>query len=83
MFFGSAVNNFGVMEVLDALVDLAPAPQARKSTAIVNRQPVERMVEPDDTAFSGVVFKVQANMDPRTATASPSCAWLPASSRRA
>jgi peptide chain release factor 3 len=64
VFFGSAVNNFGVMEVLDALVDLAPAPQARKSTAIVNRQPVERMVEPDDTAFSGVVFKVQANMDP-------------------
>lgn len=64
VFFGSAVNNFGVMEVLDALVDLAPAPQSRKSTAIVNRQPVERIVEPDDTAFSGVVFKVQANMDP-------------------
>jgi peptide chain release factor 3 len=64
VFFGSAVNNFGVMEVLDALVDLAPSPQPRKSTAIVNRQPVERIVEPDDTAFSGVVFKVQANMDP-------------------
>jgi peptide chain release factor 3 len=64
VFFGSAVNNFGVMEVLDALVDLAPAPQSRRSTAVVNRQPVERIVEPDDTAFSGVVFKVQANMDP-------------------
>jgi peptide chain release factor 3 len=64
VFFGSAVNNFGVMEVLDALVDLAPPPQSRKSTAVVNRQPVERTVEPDDTAFSGVVFKVQANMDP-------------------
>lgn len=64
VFFGSAVNNFGVMEVLDALVDLAPAPQPRRSTAIVNRQPVERIVEPDDSAFSGVVFKVQANMDP-------------------
>ena len=64
VFFGSAVNNFGVMEVLDALVDLAPAPQPRKSTAIVNRQPVERIVQPDDPAFSGVVFKVQANMDP-------------------
>ncbi|MCE3270540.1 MAG: prfC [Ramlibacter sp.] len=64
VFFGSAVNNFGVMEVLDALVDLAPSPQARKSTAVVNRQPVERIVEPDDPAFSGVVFKVQANMDP-------------------
>ncbi|NML47318.1 peptide chain release factor 3 [Ramlibacter sp. G-1-2-2] len=64
VFFGSAVNNFGVMEVLDALVDLAPPPQARKSSAVVNRQPVERIVEPDDEAFSGVVFKVQANMDP-------------------
>src|SRR5687767_7883857 len=64
VFFGSAVNNFGVMEVLDALVDLAPSPQARKSTTVVNRQPVERIVEPDDPAFSGVVFKVQANMDP-------------------
>lgn len=64
VFFGSAVNNFGVMEVLDALVDLAPAPQPRRSTAVVNRQPVERIVEPDDAAFSGVVFKVQANMDP-------------------
>lgn len=64
VFFGSAVNNFGVMEVLDALVDLAPHPQSRKSTAVVNRQSVERIVEPDDPAFSGVVFKVQANMDP-------------------
>jgi len=64
VFFGSAVNNFGVMEVLDALVDLAPAPQSRTSHATVNRQVVERIVEPDDPAFSGVVFKVQANMDP-------------------
>jgi peptide chain release factor 3 len=64
VFFGSAVNNFGVMEVLDALVDLAPSPQPRKSTATVNRQVQERVIEPDDAAFSGVVFKVQANMDP-------------------
>jgi peptide chain release factor 3 len=64
VFFGSAVNNFGVMEVLDALVDLAPPPQPRKGHASVNRQPVERIVAPDDPAFSGVVFKVQANMDP-------------------
>ncbi|MEO7106319.1 MAG: peptide chain release factor 3 [Rhodoferax sp.] len=63
VFFGSGVNNFGVMEVLDALVDLAPSPQHRISTAIVNRQPVVRDVQPDDEAFSGVVFKVQANMD--------------------
>ena len=63
VFFGSGVNNFGVMEVLDALVDLAPAPQKRISTTLVNRQPVVKEVQPEDDAFSGVVFKVQANMD--------------------
>ncbi len=63
VFFGSGVNNFGVMEVLDALVDLAPSPRSRKSTVSVNRAPVERDVQPEDKAFSGVVFKVQANMD--------------------
>ena len=63
VFFGSGVNNFGVMEVLDALVDLAPAPQARISSLLVNRQPVVKTVQPEDNAFSGVVFKVQANMD--------------------
>jgi len=63
VFFGSGVNNFGVMEVLDALVDLAPSPQSRTSTVQVNRQPVVQEVQPEDKAFSGVVFKVQANMD--------------------
>ncbi|WHZ13073.1 MAG: Peptide chain release factor 3 [Burkholderiaceae bacterium] len=63
VFFGSAVNNFGVMEVLDALVDLAPSPGPRKSSLVVNRQTVEQVVRPDDEGFSGVVFKVQANMD--------------------
>ena len=63
VFFGSGVNNFGVMEVLEALVDLAPAPQARISSLVVNRQPVIKTVQPEDSAFSGVVFKVQANMD--------------------
>jgi len=63
VFFGSGVNNFGVMEVLDALVDLAPSPQKRVSTTQVNRQAVVRDVQPEDPAFSGVVFKVQANMD--------------------
>ncbi|KQV99670.1 peptide chain release factor 3 [Rhizobacter sp. Root1221] len=56
MFFGSAVNNFGVREVLDALVDLAPAPGSRAS--------LQREVEPDEKKFTGVVFKIQANMDP-------------------
>ena len=56
MFFGSAINNFGVREVLDALVDLAPPPSARAA--------MQRVVEPDEPKFSGVVFKIQANMDP-------------------
>ncbi len=63
VFFGSGVNNFGVMEVLDALVDLAPSPRPRKSTLLVNRQTVEKIIQPEDDGFSGVVFKVQANMD--------------------
>lgn len=63
VFFGSGVNNFGVMEVLEALVDLAPSPGPRTSFATINRQTVTREVQPEDDAFSGVVFKVQANMD--------------------
>jgi len=63
VFFGSGVNNFGVMEVLDALVDLAPSPGPRTSSFVVNKQPVIKEVHPEDDAFSGVVFKVQANMD--------------------
>ncbi len=56
VFFGSALNNFGVQEVLDALVDMAPPPGPRIA--------LQRTVEPDEPKFSGVVFKVQANMDP-------------------
>ena len=56
VFFGSAINNFGVQEVLDALVELAPPPGAR--------QALEREVRPEEPKFTGVVFKVQANMDP-------------------
>jgi peptide chain release factor 3 len=56
VFFGSAVNNFGVQEVLDAVVDLAPAPLGRRA--------IQRFVESDESKFSGVVFKIQANMDP-------------------
>ena len=63
VFFGSGVNNFGVLEVLDALVDLAPSPQSRTSSYVVNKQPMIKEIQPDDEAFSGVVFKVQANMD--------------------
>ncbi|WP_159917387.1 peptide chain release factor 3 [Pantoea sp. 18069] len=63
VFFGSGVNNFGVMEVLDALVDMSPSPGPRVSTLQVNKQPVIKTIAPEDTGFSGVVFKVQANMD--------------------
>ncbi len=56
MFFGSAVNNFGVQEVLDALVDLAPSPGPRMA--------IQREVQPDEPKLTGVVFKIQANMDP-------------------
>ncbi len=58
VFFGSGVNNFGVMEVLDALVDLAPAAMPRK-----NAKADAAEVPPHSANFSGVVFKVQANMD--------------------
>ena len=56
MFFGSAINNFGVREVLDALVDLAPPPGPKPA--------VQRVVQPTEPKFTGVVFKIQANMDP-------------------
>src|SRR5262245_23513903 len=56
MFFGSAINNFGVREVLDALVDLAPPPGPKAA--------MQREVEPAERKFSGVVFKIQANRDP-------------------
>ncbi|MEY4766036.1 MAG: hypothetical protein RI907_2709 [Pseudomonadota bacterium] len=61
VFFGSAVNNFGVQEVLDALVDLAPSPRPRFST---EKDGSKKEIAPDMGNFSGVVFKVQANMDP-------------------
>ncbi|PUE59076.1 peptide chain release factor 3 [Limnohabitans curvus] len=63
VFFGSGVNNFGVMEVLDALVDLAPSPRPRLSHLVVNKQAIEKTIQPEDEGFAGVVFKVQANMD--------------------
>ena len=63
VFFGSGVNNFGVMEVLDAVIDMSPPPGPRKSSLLVNKQPVEKTIQPEDPGFSGVVFKVQANMD--------------------
>ncbi len=56
VFFGSAINNFGVRELLEAFANYAPAPQPRMTT--------ERLVQPNEETFSGFVFKIQANMDP-------------------
>ena len=57
VFFGSALNNFGVQELLDAFIEIAPPPLAKKSE--------ERLVNPDEKNFSGFVFKIHANMDPK------------------
>jgi peptide chain release factor 3 len=57
VFFGSALTNFGLEPFLQALVDLAPPPQPRPSDSGI--------VSPTDDRFSGFVFKIQANMDPR------------------
>ncbi|HET19986.1 MAG TPA: peptide chain release factor 3 [Chromatiales bacterium] len=56
VFFGSAMNNFGVRELLEFFVENAPGPQARATST--------RVVQPDEEKFSGFVFKIQANMDP-------------------
>ena len=56
VFFGSALNNFGVRELLDCFVEIAPKPRPKHSE--------ERLVEPKEDKFSGFVFKIHANMDP-------------------
>jgi peptide chain release factor 3 len=57
VFFGSALTNFGVEPFLNAFLRLAPPPGPRQSA--------QRLVQPADEAFSGFVFKIQANMDPQ------------------
>ncbi|TAN11031.1 MAG: peptide chain release factor 3 [Burkholderiaceae bacterium] len=63
VFFGSGLNNFGVKEVLDAVVDMAPPPRPRRAFTSAEGRLQETTVQPADEGFSGVVFKVQANMD--------------------
>ncbi len=63
VFFGSAVTNFGVELFLDGFLDLAPAPRGR--FAVREGDAAREIVPPDDDEFSGFVFKIQANMDPR------------------
>lgn len=57
VFFGSALNNFGVRELLDAFVEIAPMPQPKESDL--------RLVKPEEKNFTGFVFKIHANMDPK------------------
>lgn len=57
VFFGSAINNFGVQEVLQGLYDFAPTPRPQPA--------IERKVMPDENKVSGFIFKIQANMDPK------------------
>lgn len=57
VFFGSAINNFGVQELLEAFVRYAPGPRPRHAD--------QRSVRPEEAAFTGLVFKIQANMDPK------------------
>lgn len=57
VFFGSAMNNFGVKELLDAFCRISPSPRGRETDL--------KTVEPEDTKFSGFVFKIHANLDPK------------------
>jgi len=56
VFFGSAINNFGVKELLDCFVEIAPSPLPRETE--------ERIVKPEEDKFTGFIFKIHANMDP-------------------
>ena len=56
VFFGSALNNFGVQELLDCFVEIAPSPRPTKAE--------ERMVSPEEEKFTGFIFKITANIDP-------------------
>jgi len=57
VFFGSALNNFGVKELLDCFIDIAPPPQPKKAE--------ERLVDSKEKELTGFVFKIHANMDPK------------------
>jgi len=57
VFFGSAVNNFGVQELLDTFLDIAPTPKGRETD--------KRFVQPSENKLTGFVFKIHANLDPK------------------
>ena len=57
VFFGSAINNFGVREMLDTFIRIAPTPQMRQTST--------RVVQPQEEKMTGFVFKIHANLDPK------------------
>jgi peptide chain release factor 3 len=57
VFFGSAVNSFGIQEMLDTFVEIAPTPQGRESD--------KRFIEPEEPKMTGFIFKIHANLDPK------------------
>ncbi|HIF47266.1 peptide chain release factor 3 [Candidatus Thioglobus sp.] len=57
VFFGSAISNFGIQNLLDGFIEYAPIPQDRESDV--------RNVKPDESKLTGFIFKIQANMDPK------------------
>jgi peptide chain release factor 3 len=63
VFFGSAINNFGVKELLETFIRISPAPRSRETD--------KRTVDPAEDAFSGFIFKIHANSIPTTATELP------------
>ena len=57
VFFGSAINNFGVQELLETFIQISPVPQGRETDV--------RFVDADENKFTGFIFKIHANIDPR------------------
>ena len=65
VFFGSALNNFGVQELLDCFVEIAPSPRGTQAE--------ERFVEPEEPKFTGFIFKITANIDPNHRSCTAFC----------
>jgi peptide subunit release factor RF-3 len=66
VFFGSALKNFGVKETLDLITHIAPTPRSREAVLAPYDSGAKRItIEPTDSEFTGFIFKIQANMDPK------------------
>ena len=66
VFFGSALKNFGVKETLDLITEIAPTPKPREAvTAPYDSNAAKVTIDPTDPEFTGFIFKIQANMDPK------------------